>query len=204
MRLRPATVIAILAAFIAIGGTATAASGLINGKKIKPRTITTKQFKNKSITRAKIAPSALAGLAGAKGPQGDKGERGAKGDPGAQGPQGEPGATALSASATKVAQAPNVDVTQVTLSNLPVDRYIATAKVNVLSQTAGSLVTCDLEANGGSQTDTAEWSNPVNNGRTGLWMVSTTAAGASEIKVVCNAGTSSATLRTTLSAVPTN
>ena len=34
-QLRPATIIAILALFVAVGGTATAASGLINGKNIK-------------------------------------------------------------------------------------------------------------------------------------------------------------------------
>ena len=32
MRIRPATLLAMLALFVAIGGTATAASGLINGK----------------------------------------------------------------------------------------------------------------------------------------------------------------------------
>ena len=43
-RFSPATWIAVLALFIVIGGTATAASGLINGKKIKPGTVTNGQI----------------------------------------------------------------------------------------------------------------------------------------------------------------
>ena len=44
-RFRPATIIAMLALLVAISGTATAASGLIDGKKIKPGTVTAKQIK---------------------------------------------------------------------------------------------------------------------------------------------------------------
>src|SRR5690606_9911786 len=82
---RPATIIALLALFVAIGGTATAASGLISGKKIKPGTLTAKQLKKKTITTNKLAPATVAAL---RGPQGAQGEKGDKGITGPQGPDG--------------------------------------------------------------------------------------------------------------------
>lgn len=198
MKIRPATLIAMLALFVAIGGTATAASGLINGKKIKKGTIASKAFKKQTVTKAKIAPAAIAALAGAQGP---KGETGSRGPTGGKGAAGVPGTTTVSGSATKVAQAPNVEVNQLVLNNLPASRYVATAKVNVQSQTAGSQVKCSLEAGNGGGTDVGEWTNTANGNRATLWMVLTTAAQTNQIKVVCNAGSSSATLRTELVAV---
>ena len=205
MKVRPATLLAMLALFVAIGGTATAASGLINGKNIKKGTIAGKAFKNQTITQTKISPAAIAALAGAKGPRGVKGEKGSigsKGPDGDQGVAGAPGTTTVTGTATKVAQASNVDVDQVVLDDLPGSRYVVTAKVNVLSQTAGSLVVCSIETNGGGGSDEARWSNPVNSSRGVLWMVKSTEAEVNEIKVVCNAGDSSATLKTVLTAVP--
>ncbi|HMT06014.1 MAG TPA: collagen-like protein [Solirubrobacterales bacterium] len=210
MRFRPATLIAVLALLIAAGGSATAASGLINGKKVKAGTLPGKAFKNQTITRAKLSTSAIAAFAGdtgQKGPEGEKGETGSRGEKGATGDQGAPGlpgTRSLTATATKVAQIPNSEVEQVKMTNLTPDRYVVTAKVNVISQTAGSLVDCSLEANGGTASDNSEWTNTVNSGRGVLWMLSSTEAGVTEIKVVCNSGNSSATLRTSLTAVPTN
>ena len=82
------TVLAAVALFIVIGGTATAASGLINGKKIKAGTITARQIKNKTITTAKINPSTLSSLKGAQGPRGVTGPAGGRGHTGATGPAG--------------------------------------------------------------------------------------------------------------------
>ncbi|HNC14795.1 MAG TPA: hypothetical protein PLV77_02725, partial [Solirubrobacterales bacterium] len=80
--LRPGTVIAVIALFIAIGGTATAASGLINGSKIKPGTVTARQIKNQTITTSKLAPATVASLRGARGPVGATGPAGENGQPG--------------------------------------------------------------------------------------------------------------------------
>jgi hypothetical protein len=179
----PSTLIALLAVFVAIGGTATAASGLINGKKIKPGTVTGKQIKNQSITKAKISTAALAAFAGAQGPQG---ERGPQGDKGPQGEPGAPGTTAISASATKVAQSPNVIARQLTLDDLPDSRYIVMAEVSVVSQTE----------------DTAEWTNPANNSRTVLWMNMATQPEIDQLFVDCSAGNSSATFKTNITAIP--
>jgi hypothetical protein len=68
--LSPATIIALLALFVALTGTATAAGVAL---------ITGKQIKDGSIGLADLSPRAKAGLKGARGPQGPQG---------AQGPQG--------------------------------------------------------------------------------------------------------------------
>lgn len=201
MKMRPSILIAVLALFVAIGGTATAA-GLINGKKIKAGTVTAKSIKNQTITTAKISTSALAAFAGDQGPRGERGPRGDKGPQGDQGEAGAPGTTALSSSVSKVAQPANITVQQVVMDDLPNSRYLATAKVSVVSQTAGSEVQCTLESPGGIS-DTAQWTNPANNSRAVLWMVLPTEFEIGEIWVECTAGISSASFKTTLTAVPT-
>lgn len=80
----PATIIAALALFIALGGGAALASGLISGARIK----------NHSIPARKLTKSAvrsLHGLRGRQGPAGATGPTGPQGPPGATGPQGPQG-----------------------------------------------------------------------------------------------------------------
>jgi hypothetical protein len=80
----PATVIALLALFVALTGTAYA-SGLISGRQIK----------NHSIPAKKLTKSAVRSLHGQRGPAGTPGATGPKGDPGPKGdtgPQGPGGA----------------------------------------------------------------------------------------------------------------
>ena len=192
--------IALLALFVAIGGSATAA-GLISGSKIKPNTITAKAFKKGTITKSKISPAAITALAGAVGPQGEKGEPGEKGPAGNQGEPGAPGTKTITGVVTKVGQAANLDVNQVVLNNLG-GHYVAMARVTALSQTAGSTVTCRIEATQNGGTDEAKWTNPANNTRGTLWMSMGTQAQTGSIKVVCNAGSSSATFKTTLTLIP--
>jgi hypothetical protein len=82
-RLSPATGIALLALFVALGGTATAAA-LITGAQIK----------NGSIQVIDLSAKARAALKGQRGPRGATGPAGAQGLAGAQGPAGA-SATAL-------------------------------------------------------------------------------------------------------------
>jgi hypothetical protein len=80
----PATVIAALALFVALGGGAALASGLISGS----------QLKNHSIPAKKLTKKAIASLHGQRGPRGATGATGAAGvtgATGAQGPQGPAG-----------------------------------------------------------------------------------------------------------------
>jgi len=76
----PATVIAAVALFAALGGGGIAyASGLISGSRIKNHSI-----QEKKLTRSAI--QSLHGQRGPTGPPGPKGGTGAKGDTGPQGP----------------------------------------------------------------------------------------------------------------------
>jgi hypothetical protein len=81
-----ANVTSLLALFIALGGVSYAAT------KLPAHSVGSKQLKSKSVTLAKISPSARAalkgprGAAGPIGPAGPAGAAGAKGDPGAPGP----------------------------------------------------------------------------------------------------------------------
>ena len=91
VRQSPALVVAMLALFVALTGTAVATtSALITGKNIKNGSITGADVKNKSLTGADIrgqlrGPRGLQGPPGAAGAKGDKGDKGEKGDPGQAG-----------------------------------------------------------------------------------------------------------------------
>lgn len=74
----PATIIASLALFVALGGGVAVASGLISGKKIV----------NHSIPEKKLTAKAIKALRGQRGPAGPQGTKGATGATGAIGPQG--------------------------------------------------------------------------------------------------------------------
>jgi hypothetical protein len=82
----PATVIAALALFVALGGGAAWASGLISGSKIKNHSIAEKKLTKKAIR-------ALHGARGARGARGATGAKGATGATGATGPMGPAGQT---------------------------------------------------------------------------------------------------------------
>ena len=79
----PALVVALIALFVALGGTSYAAVTL-------PRnSVGTAQIRNRAVTQTKIAKKTLAALRsrrGATGPQGRPGPAGAKGTPGLPGP----------------------------------------------------------------------------------------------------------------------
>lgn len=146
---RPSTVIAVVALFIAVGGTATAASGLINGKKIKPGTITAKQIKNKTITASKLSPAAVSSLKGARGEAGTRGESGATG---ATGPAGSNGATGATGPAGVVRPysdeavdfaLPNGDQVAPLTLDVAAGTYLINAKLNAISHKTTGLNTID-------------------------------------------------------------
>jgi Collagen triple helix repeat (20 copies) len=117
---RPATAIALLALFVALGGTSYAAlslprnsvgsaqlkTGAVTAAKLAANAVTSAKIKDRTLVRADFAkgqlasavgqtgPAGPAGQPGAAGPKGDTGvagARGATGPPGAQGPSGPPG-----------------------------------------------------------------------------------------------------------------
>lgn len=92
----PATVIASLALFVALGGEAAMASGLISGKQIKDHTIPAKKLTESAIKTL----HGLRGPTGAPGPQGPQGPSGIAGPPGPKGDTGPQGPGAISFAAT--------------------------------------------------------------------------------------------------------
>jgi hypothetical protein len=99
MRLRkpsPATLIALLALFVALGGSSYAALQLPNGsvgtRQLKNGAVTSKKVKNNSLLVRDFRASQRALL---RGPQGERGERGLQGVQGVQGVQGPSGRSAL-------------------------------------------------------------------------------------------------------------
>src|SRR2546421_12929247 len=76
--------IALLALFVALGGTSVATTTLINGKQIKPHTIPQNRLTNSAV-------NALRGSKGAKGVPGAPGATGARGATGAGGVKGGKG-----------------------------------------------------------------------------------------------------------------
>lgn len=171
--LKPGTVLAALALFIVIGGTATAASGLINGKKIKPGTITARQIKNGTITAAKISPATVRSLRGAQGPAGSDGTTGPAG---ATGPVGSTGTTGVTGPAgADVVITPitgeafdynlpgDTQVVPVTINLVP-GTYMLTAKANVVShKTSGvNYIACSIWTDETSAVDEAVTDNTFN------------------------------------------
>jgi hypothetical protein len=80
--------IALLALFVALGGTSYAAV------KLPRNSVGTAQLRKGAVTTAKLSRGALkAGPAGPKGDTGAQGPQGVQGIPGSQGPKGDPGPT---------------------------------------------------------------------------------------------------------------
>jgi hypothetical protein len=89
----PATVIATLALFVALGGGAAWAGGLITGSQIKNHSIAKRKLTKGAVQslRGQIGPAGVQGLQGLQGPQGPQGPQGLQGTPGPRGPAGAQG-----------------------------------------------------------------------------------------------------------------
>ena len=87
--------LAMVALFIALGGTSYAAVKLpansVGAKQLKANAVTGTKVKNGSLAAADFGGQLPAGPAGAAGAQGPAGPAGPKGDTGAAGPKGDPG-----------------------------------------------------------------------------------------------------------------
>lgn len=148
-KFRPATIIAMLALFVAIGGTATAASGLINGKKIKNNTVAGKKLKNKTVTKNKLAPATIKALKGKQGPQGPKGD---KGDP------GENGVVTASFVESESINIPANTELGVTVLNVPAGKYVITSNVSITTN-ATDVVSCGISTNNSGGENSSTYDN---------------------------------------------
>ena len=91
----PATVLSLIALFVALGGTSYAAI-TVSGKNVRNGSLTGADLKNGSVKSADVRNRSLRAADFAQGqlpagPQGPAGAQGAKGDPGAAGPAGPKG-----------------------------------------------------------------------------------------------------------------
>jgi hypothetical protein len=133
----PATVIATLALFLAVGGgTAAYATGLINGSQIK----------NHSIAAKKLTKSAIKSLRGKRGPRGATGATGATGAAGARGATGPIGPSNAYAASVGGGNADGSTLASVTV---PAGSYVLHAALREVNGGAASaFVFCDLNVNG--------------------------------------------------------
>lgn len=130
----PATVIASVALFVAVGGgTAAYASGLISGSQIK----------NHSIPAKKLTKSAIKSLRGKRGPAGPRGATGATGVAGPAGPVGPSNTYAAPVGAG------NADGSPLATLTLPAGSYVLQAALREVNLgSASAFVACDLNVNG--------------------------------------------------------
>lgn len=177
-RPRLATIVAGLALMIALGGTATAA-GLINGSKLKNKSVAGKKLKNKTITKNKLAPKTIKALKGKKGPKGAKGDKGEPGKNGVVAPiydeygnQNLPANTEMAIGTTSV----------------PAGKYLITANVKVFSS-GTAIFGCNIATSGGGFSDSSTWSSPVNSSRTTLPIqMVTESSDVTQVTVGCHPG----------------
>ena len=175
----PATVLASIAVFAVLAGSATAATSLISGKDIKKGSITGKQIKNKSLSIKELSKGAVKKLRGATGPRGEigpRGERGEKGETGARGPAGIVAPLYGEDASENIGdgQAKNV----ITIPVATTGTYVINAKANLLAIQAAVEVECNIEA-GGDSVDFIQWDAPLADSRSpvSLQAVAPAAAG---------------------------
>lgn len=195
---RPAMIVAVVALIAAFAGTATAANGLINGKKIKPGTVTSKQIKNRSIGLVDIKKNAVKNLRGAKGERGPAGP---------QGPKGEAGPAGVIAPLSATAGLNNVEAdTEEELVSISVEKagsYIIQAKTNLFAQITSADVECRIAA-GGSDVDNVRWTANQNSDRQPVSLMALSEVGAGgTISLFCDFSDSAGgTSATKLIAIP--
>jgi len=154
----PSIAIAIAALFIALGGSALAARGLIHARNIAPGAVTGKAIRNGGVEPRDLGSATRALLAGGgargeTGPSGTSGSNGANGPNGANGVDGTNGTngvdgtiTPLSATAGSVALPTGSPLTAVVSLAVPVGSYVVLAKTELSHAGAGDTVECVLKA----------------------------------------------------------
>jgi hypothetical protein len=144
--------IALLALFVALGGTSFAAATLLNGSQIKPHTIAKNRLTNKAIKQL-------------KGNRGPRGAQGAQGAPGTQGPKGTTGAQGPAGTARAYAF---VNADDVTPTFDPARTFNFTAVRRAPSTVAGVYCLTPAASTGITAANAAPVTNPVYTGGQGF------------------------------------
>jgi hypothetical protein len=203
---RPATVLAAIAVFAVLAGTATAAKTVIDGSQIKKGTITAKQIKNRSLTPNKFSAAAVSQLQGPRGQQGQRGERGPQGEKGAAGEKGAQGPAGIVAPLYVEEGNTNIldgDEEFVGGVATPAGKYMINVKINLSAVAAGTDIECFVDA-GNAQVDEVRWTNDEANGAQPVSLLAVAnATPADPIDVFCAAdGGTGAASQTHIAAVP--
>ena len=164
-RPRASVVIASLALFVALGGSATAASSLVTGSQIKNGTIAGKDLKKSTVTGSKVkngslsssdlSTSAKSALKGAKGDPGPAGPAGPPGQTGAQGPRGIVTPRVQTLGGKTITDGAAVTVLT---SAVPAGQYVITAKATLTAED-NDRIECALY-NGNQSIDAVQWDSP--------------------------------------------
>jgi len=137
--------IALLALFLALGGTTYAAStALIGNNTVASPQVVNGSLKAKDLSKA--ARTALKGNRGLRGLQGAQGAQGAKGATGAQGVQGAIGPSDV----YSVGDGSTAGSTTPLTKAVPAGDYVVTAKVVNYSASADTTTRCDLTGGTGA------------------------------------------------------
>jgi hypothetical protein len=201
-----AMVVAVVALFVALGGSATAAF-VVTGQTIKDGTVTGADLKNRTLAKKKLSKRALLalrgqtgppGAQGAPGPQGPKGDQGMEGDTGPRGPsltrvfqrESGPLTVASSTAFTTVATATGLQ-----------GKNAITAKVS-LNANGNAMTSCRLVAPGGVVLDDSFGSY----GSSVTWHVHVLQAsidlgGAGQVQLRCRANETWSALHASISAI---
>lgn len=132
--------VALLALFVALGGSAYAVSK-VGTKDLKKDSVTSAKLKDKTIKQKDVSPKAREALRGGQGPQG---------------PPGPPGASLRNAAQVSVAGIHYVaDATLAQIDGLAPGQYAVVAKLSVRNEGAntGEAVTCTLDVPGTTADD---------------------------------------------------
>lgn len=173
----PATIIASLALFVALGGGAALASGLISGTKIV----------NHSIAEKKLTGAAIKALRGQQGPAGAPGPKGASGDQGIPGPKGDTGAIGPSSATSASFPEANVFGTSGTIASLTLGAgsYLVTGNTTVIDALAAATAVCMLDDSIAGTIDTSSTSTDTATPRASLHLLAPLVTNGSTVKIDC-------------------
>jgi hypothetical protein len=172
----PATVIASLALFVALGGGAALASGLISGTRIV----------NHSIAEKKLTAAAIKALRGQRGPAGPQGPEGASGAQGIPGPKGDTGATGPSSATSSFQASTTFGTTFVTIASLTLGAgsYLVTGNTIVIDGSAATAA-CTLDDSIAGTIDFGSTSTDAATPRASLSLLAPLVTNGSTIKIDC-------------------
>lgn len=184
-------IVACVALFVALGGTAVAAKNLITGKEIAKSTITSKNVKNGTLKSGDLSKKTVDSL------------KGQKGEKGPQGPAGADGIVTPISGFDASENVPANQVRNVVTLNVAAGSYVVTAKTNLFS-TGTDGFGCNIEANDATlESSGMTWEPSANNLHLPVMSQGVAPAGTTKIELACgSAGDTTSASSSSLIAIP--